>query len=117
MPAGLAKSTPVVVERSEGAVVWDADGNQLLDFAGGIGMLNAGHRPPEVVRAIKEQVDKSIHSCTLVATNEPAVQLCELLNRLTPGDFPKKTLLANSGAEAVENAVNIARYYTKRQAV
>lgn len=117
MPAGLARSTPVVVERSEGAVVWDADGNQLLDFAGGIGMLNAGHRPPEVVNAIKEQVDKSIHSCNLVATNEPAVLLCELLNRHTPGNFPKKTLLANSGAEAVENAVNISRYYTKRPAV
>ncbi|RUA10937.1 MAG: 4-aminobutyrate--2-oxoglutarate transaminase [Flavobacteriia bacterium] len=117
MPNGFAKSTQVVVERSEGALVWDVDGNQMIDFAGGIGMLNAGHRPPQVVKAIKEQLDKSIHSCMIVATNEPAVELCELLNEYTPGDFPKKTLLANSGAEAVENAVNIAKYYTKRPAV
>lgn len=117
MPAGFAKSTQVVVEKSEGAMVWDVDGNQLLDFAGGIGMLNAGHRPETVVKAIKDQVDKSIHSCMIVATNEPAVELCELLNAHTPGDFPKKTLLANSGAEAVENAVNIAKYYTKRPAI
>ena len=117
MPNGFAKSTQVVVERSEGAVVWDVDGNQMLDFAGGIGMLNAGHRPPEVVQAMKDQIDKSIHSCMIVATNEPAVELCELLNEHTPGDFPKKTLLANSGAEAVENAVNIAKYYTKRPAI
>lgn len=117
MPNGFAKSTQVVVEKSEGAIVWDADGNQLLDFAGGIGMLNAGHRPPEVVKAIKDQLDKSIHSCCIVATNEPAVELCEILNKHTPGDFPKKTLLANSGAEAVENAVNMAKYYTKRPAI
>jgi len=117
MPNGFAKATQVVVERSEGAMVWDVDGNQLLDFAGGIGMLNAGHRPPQVVKAIKDQLDKSIHSCMIVATNEPAVELCEILNENTPGDFPKKTLLANSGAEAVENAVNIAKYYTKRPAI
>lgn len=117
MPAGLAKSTEVVVDRAKGAVVWDVDGNQLLDFAGGIGIANAGHCPPAVVQAVKKQLDRSIHTCTLVTTNEPSVELCELLNRLTPGDFPKKTLLANSGAEAVENAVNIAKYYTKRPAV
>lgn len=117
MPSGFAKATQVVVEKSEGAQVWDVDGNQMLDFAGGIGMLNAGHRPPEVVTAIKEQLDKSINSCCIVATNEPAVELCEILNKHTPGNFLKKTLLANSGAEAVENAVNIAKYYTKRPAI
>jgi len=117
MPNGLAKSTQVVVDWSEGALVVDVDGNQMLDFAGGIGMLNAGHRPKEVVDAIKGQLDKSIHSCNLVATNEPSVELCELLNKHTPGNFPKKTLLATSGAEAVENAVNISKYYTKRPAV
>jgi len=117
MPNGLAKSTQVVVETSEGALVVDVDGNQMIDFAGGIGMLNAGHRPKEVVNAIKSQLDKSIHSCNLVATNEPSVELCELLNKHTPGNFPKKTLLATSGAEAVENAVNISKYYTKRPAV
>jgi len=117
MPNGLAHSTPVVVAASKGAVVQDVDGNTLLDFAGGIGMLNAGHCPTPVVNAVKKQLNKSIHSCLLVTTNEPAVELCELLNKVTPGDFPKKTLLGNSGAEALENAVNIAKYYTKRPAI
>ena len=117
LPSGLAKSTDVVVEKAEGALVWDVDGNQLLDFAGGIGMINVGHRNEKVVNAIKEQLDKYIHTCTLVTTMEPYLELAELLNSVTPGNFPKKTLLANSGSEAVENAVNIAKYYTKRNAV
>jgi 4-aminobutyrate aminotransferase/(S)-3-amino-2-methylpropionate transaminase len=117
LPSGLAKSTDVVVEKAEGALVWDVDGNQLIDFAGGIGMINVGHRNEKVVNAIKEQLDKYIHTCTLVTTMEPYLELAELLNSVTPGDFPKKTLLANSGSEAVENAVNIAKYYTKRNAV
>jgi 4-aminobutyrate aminotransferase/(S)-3-amino-2-methylpropionate transaminase len=117
LPAGLARSTDVVVEKAEGALVWDVDGNQLLDFAGGIGMINVGHRNQQVVDAIKQQLDKYIHTCTLVTTMEPYLELAELLNSSTPGDFPKKTLLANSGSEAVENAVNIAKYYTKRNAV
>src|SRR5215831_18221748 len=117
MPAGLAKSTEVVIADAEGGVVHDVDGNTLLDFAGGIGMMNVGHRPEKVVNAMKEQLDKYLHICTLVATPEPYVELAELLNQLTPGTFPKKTILANSGSEAVENAVNIARYFTKRMAV
>lgn len=117
LPAGLAKSTEVVVDRAEGALVWDVDGNQLLDLAGGIGMINIGHRNPAVVDAVKTQLDKYIHTCTLVTTMEPYLELAELLNSLAPGDFSKKTLLANSGSEAVENAVNIAKYYTKRNAV
>ena len=117
MPAGLAKSTDIVVERAEGAVIHDVDGNVFLDFAGGIGMVNAGHRPPGVVEAMKDQLDRYVHTCSLVTTPEPYVALAETLNRITPGDFPKKTILANSGAEAVENAVNIARYATKRPAV
>ncbi|MBB3054385.1 4-aminobutyrate--2-oxoglutarate transaminase [Mucilaginibacter gotjawali] len=117
LPAGLAKSTEVVVEKAEGALVWDVDGNQLLDFAGGIGMINVGHRNEQVVNAMKEQLDKYIHTCSLVTTMEPYLDLAELLNSITPGNFPKKTLLANSGSEAVENAVNIAKYYTKRNAV
>jgi 4-aminobutyrate aminotransferase / (S)-3-amino-2-methylpropionate transaminase / 5-aminovalerate transaminase len=117
LPSGLAKSTDVVVEKAEGALVWDVDGNQLLDFAGGIGMINVGHRNEKVVNAIKAQLDKYIHTCTLVTTMEPYLELAELLNSVTPGNFPKKTLLANSGSEAVENAVNIAKYYTKRNAV
>ncbi|MDR3713943.1 MAG: aspartate aminotransferase family protein [Puia sp.] len=117
LPAGLAKSTEVVVERAKGALVWDVDGNQLIDFAGGIGMINVGHCEENVVRAIREQADKYIHTCSLVTTMEPYLDLAEMLNGLTPGDYPKKTLLANSGSEAVENAVNIAKYYTKRNAV
>ncbi len=117
MPAGLAKSTDIVVDRAEGAVVTDVDGNVFLDFAGGIGVVNAGHRPAGVVEAMKEQLDHYVHTCALVTTNAPYVDLAEVLNRITPGDFPKKTILANSGAEAVENAVNIARYATKRPSI
>jgi 4-aminobutyrate aminotransferase / (S)-3-amino-2-methylpropionate transaminase / 5-aminovalerate transaminase len=117
LPNGLAKSTDIAVEKAEGALVWDLDGNQLLDFAGGIGMINVGHRNEKVVDAIRQQLDKYLHTCSLVTTMEPYLDLAELLNSLTPGDFPKKTLLANSGSEAVENAVNIAKYYTKRNAV
>lgn len=117
MPLGLAKSTEIAIASADGGVVMDADGNTLLDFAGGIGMMNIGHRNEQVVTAMKEQLDKYIHICSLVATPEPYVEFAELLNNLTPGNFLKKTLLANSGSEAVENAVNIARYYTKRNAV
>ncbi|MFI5172152.1 MAG: aspartate aminotransferase family protein [Chitinophagales bacterium] len=117
LPTGLAKSTEVAIASAEGGVVTDVDGNTLLDFAGGIGMMNIGHRNADVVNAMKEQLDKYIHICSLVATPEPYVELAELINSLTPGNFPKKTILANSGSEAVENAVNISRYYTKRNAV
>ena len=117
LPSGLAKSTEIAVDRADGALVWDLDGNQLLDFAGGIGMINVGHSNKEVVKAIREQLDKYIHTCTLVTTIEPYIQLAELLNRVTPGKFPKKTLLANSGSEAVENAIQVSKYYTKRNAV
>lgn len=117
LPAGLAKSTEVVVAKAEGALVWDVDGNTLLDFAGGIGMINVGHRNEEVVKAINAQLDKYLHTCELVTTMEPYNELAELLNSITPGNFPKKTLLSNSGSEAVESAVNIAKYFTKRNAV
>jgi len=117
LPAGLAKSTEVVVDKAEGALIWDIDGNTLIDFAGGIGMMNIGHRNENVVNAMKDQLDKSIHTCSLVTTIEPYLDLAELLNSVTPGDFPKKTLLSCSGSEAVENAINIAKYYTKRNAV
>ena len=117
MPTGLGRSTDIVVERADGGVIHDVDGNVFIDFAGGIGMVNAGHRPAGVVEAMKEQLDRYVHTCSLVTTPEPYVALAEVLNRITPGDFQKKTLLANSGAEAVENAVNIARYATRRPGV
>jgi 4-aminobutyrate aminotransferase/(S)-3-amino-2-methylpropionate transaminase len=116
-PAGLARATEVVIDRAEGALVHDVDGNTFLDFVGGIGMLAVGHSPPAVVRAISDQAARYIHLCALVGTMEPYVRLCELLNEVTPGDFAKKTLLANSGAEGIENAVAAARRATGRPAV
>jgi 4-aminobutyrate aminotransferase / (S)-3-amino-2-methylpropionate transaminase / 5-aminovalerate transaminase len=117
MPTGAAKSTEIAVESGHGAVVHDVDGNTLLDFAGGIGMMNVGHTPQSVVRAVKKQMDKIVHACNIVATHEPAVALAEMLNKVTPGDFQKKTMLANSGSEAVEIAVNVAKYYTQRPGI
>lgn len=117
VPNGLGKATEVVVERAEGALVHDVDGNTFLDFVGGIGALAVGHCPPQVVAAVQQQAASVIHMGSLVGTYESYVRLCELLNELTPGSFPKKTLLANTGAEAVENAVKAARAYTKRPGV
>jgi 4-aminobutyrate aminotransferase/(S)-3-amino-2-methylpropionate transaminase len=117
IPSGLGRATDVVVERAEGALVFDVDGNTLIDMAGGIGMLAVGHSPAPVVDAIQKQAEKFIHPCALVTTYEPYVALAELLNEITPGAFPKKTLLANSGAEAVENSVKLARKYTGRSTV
>ncbi len=117
IPSGLGRATDVVVERAEGALVFDVDGNTLIDLAGGIGMLAVGHSPRPVVEAIQRQAEKYIHPCSLVATYEPYLALAELLNEITPGDFPKKTLLANSGAESIENAVKLARKYTGRQTI
>lgn len=117
LPNGSAKSTEVVIESAKGAVVKDVDGNTLLDFAGGIGVMNVGYGDSRITNAIKKQLDKFTHHCSIVSTSEPPIVLAEMLHQLTPGDFPKKTLFANSGSEAVENAVNIARYYTKRPGI
>jgi len=117
VPRGVFHSTPVFPARAEGAVVEDVDGNVFLDLAGGIGCVNTGHRAEPVVKAIEEQLQRYLHTCFSVAPYEGYVELAERLNRLTPGNFPKKTLLLNTGAEAVENAIKIARFYTKRPAV
>lgn len=117
VPTGLGKATDVVVERAEGALVHDVDGNTFIDFVGGIGSLAVGHCPPAVVQAMHDEAQKLVHMGSLVGTYESYVRLCELLNEVTPGAFPKKTLLSNSGAEAVENAVKAARAYTRRPAV
>jgi 4-aminobutyrate aminotransferase/(S)-3-amino-2-methylpropionate transaminase len=116
-PAGLARATDVVVERADGGLLFDVDGNTLIDLAGGLGMLAVGHCHPAVVEAVQDQAAKYIHPCALVTTYEPYVRLAELLNELTPGSFAKKTIFANSGAEAVENAVGLSRKYTGRPAV
>jgi 4-aminobutyrate aminotransferase/(S)-3-amino-2-methylpropionate transaminase len=117
VPKGIGHSTPVYAASAHGALVTDVDGNVFLDFAGGIGTLNVGHTNPEVVRAATEQLARATHTCFSVAPYESYVALAEALNRLTPGDFAKKTMLANSGAEALENAVKIARHATNREAV
>ena len=117
VPNGLGKATDVVVERAEGALVHDVDGNTFIDFIGGIGALAVGHCPPPIVDAMHTEAQHLIHMCSLVGTYESYVRLCELLNEVTPGAFAKKTLLANSGAEAVENAVKAARAYTRRPGV
>jgi len=117
VPRGVSQITPVFVERAEGAVIEDVDGNRFIDFAGGIGCLNAGHCAPDVVAALRRQIERFLHTCFMVTPYESYVKLAERLNVLTPGDFPKKTILLNSGAEAVENAVKIARAYTRRSAV
>lgn len=117
VPPGPFHIAPIFVERSEGATVTDVDGNILLDFTGGLGTLNVGHTNPRVVAAAVEQARRFLHTCFHIALYEPYIALAEKLNAITPGRFPKKTLLVNSGAEAVENAVKIARYYTGRPAV
>jgi 4-aminobutyrate aminotransferase/(S)-3-amino-2-methylpropionate transaminase len=117
VPQGPFNIAPIFVERGEGATVIDVDGNVFLDFSGGLGSLNVGHANPKVVEAVTAQARKYMHTCFHIAQYESYVALAEKLNAITPGKFAKKTLLLNSGAEAVENAVKIARYYTKRPAV
>jgi 4-aminobutyrate aminotransferase len=116
VPRGV--TTPsLVVARAEGARLWDVDGREFLDFAGGIACQNLGHGPSAVVAAIHEQVDRYLHQCFMVGTYEPYIELCRRLDELWPGDAPTKSILLNSGAEAIENAVKIARAATGRDAV
>ncbi len=117
MPAGYGKATNIAVKRAHGALVEDVDGNVLLDFAGGIGVLNVGHTPAEVVEAIKAQAEQMIHVCGLIATTEPHVQLAEKLNSIVPISGAKKAMITNTGAEAVEQAIQTARAATGRQAI
>ncbi|MDW8053516.1 MAG: 4-aminobutyrate--2-oxoglutarate transaminase [Anaerolineae bacterium] len=117
MPTGYGKSTPIAVRRAHGALVEDVDGNILIDFAGGIGALNVGHTPEEVVEAIRAQAGELIHICGLVATTEPHVALAEKLNQIVPISGAKKAMITSTGAEAVEQAVQIARAATGRAAV
>jgi 4-aminobutyrate aminotransferase / (S)-3-amino-2-methylpropionate transaminase / 5-aminovalerate transaminase len=117
VPRGPYNTTPIFASRAEGATIEDVDGNRYLDFAGGIGCLNIGHSEPRVIAAIQNQLEKHLHLCFAVTPYESYIALAEKLNGLAPGKFPKKTILLNTGAEAVENAVKIARAYTKRPAV
>jgi len=117
VPPGPFNVTTGFVREARGAVIIDVDGREIIDFAGGIGVMNVGHSHPKVIDAIKDQAEKYVHPCFHVMMYEPYVELAERLNSLTPGDFPKMTMFANSGAEAVENAVKIARYATGRSAI
>jgi 4-aminobutyrate aminotransferase/(S)-3-amino-2-methylpropionate transaminase len=114
---GVGSTTTNYIESARGALLRDVEGREFIDFAGGIGVMNIGHCHPKVVAAIKEQAEKLTHSCFMVNPYESAVNLAQKLCRITPGDFPKKAVFLNCGAEAVENAVKIARYYTKRPAI
>lgn len=117
VPAGLYKAHQIAIDHGQGALVTDVDGNTLIDFIGGIGVLNAGHCPPQLVEAIQAQAAKLIHFCALVGTYEPYVELAEMLNAAVPISGPCKTLLSNSGAEGVENAIKFARAATGRPAI
>ena len=115
--AGLGLTFPVVIERAQGAILQDVDGNSLIDFGSGIGVTNVGNANNRVVQRVIDQVHSITHTCFTVAPYMGYIEVCELLNELTPGTHAKKSLLVNSGAEAVENAVKIARHFTKRPAV
>jgi len=117
VPRGPYNSVPIFMAAAEGATLEDVDGNRYLDFAGGIGCLNVGHRSPRVMSALHEQLEKHLHLCFAVTPYESYIALAEKLNALAPGKAPKKTIIVNTGAEAVENAVKIARAFTKRPAV
>ncbi|MDP2370532.1 4-aminobutyrate--2-oxoglutarate transaminase [Rhodoferax sp.] len=114
---GVGQSHEVFIAKGENAEIWDVEGKRYIDFAGGIAVLNTGHRHPAVIEAVKAQLDLYTHTCFQVLAYEPYVELAERINALAPGDFAKKTLFLSTGAEAVENAVKIARAYTKRSGV
>jgi len=117
VPLGVSNATNAFAARAENSEIWDVEGRRYIDFAGGIGVLNAGHRHPQVIAAVREQLDKCMHTCFQVVLYEPYVALAERLNRLAPIAGPAKTMLVTTGAEAVENAVKIARGATGRSAV
>jgi 4-aminobutyrate aminotransferase/(S)-3-amino-2-methylpropionate transaminase len=117
VPRGVGQAHPIFVARGRNAELWDVEGRRYIDFAGGIAVLNTGHAHPEVSAAVKAQVDEYSHTCFQVLAYEPYVELAEKLNALAPGNFDKKTLFLTTGAEAVENAIKIARAYTQRPGV
>ncbi len=117
IPRGIASTHPIFIARAQGAQLWDIDGREYIDFTTGIGVLNIGHNHPKVTQAVQTQLECLTHTCFQVAMYEPYLRLAERLNGLAPGDTPKKTLFLTSGAEAVENAIKIARQATRRSAV
>ncbi len=117
VPPGVYLVLPIAIERAEGAIIRDLDGNTYIDFTSGIGVMNLGHCRAEIVDVICQQARRLIHSCIHVANYEPYIELARRLTEITPGDFEKRTLLLNSGAEAVENAVKIVRQRTGRPGI
>ena len=117
VPQGPVNVTPYFTAKALGAVIYDVSGREIIDFAGGIGVMNVGHSHPKVVAAIQEQAARYTHTCFHIVMYEPYIELAHRLVELTPGSFPKMAVFANSGAEAVENAVKISRHYTKRPAI
>ena len=114
---GLGMAIPVIVARAHDAIIEDIDGNRIIDLGAGIGVVTVGNSAPRVVKAVQEAAAAFTHTNFTTAPYMGYIEVCEALNRLTPGKFPKKSILQNSGAEAVENAIKIARHYTKRPAV
>ncbi len=117
VPQGPFNTHPIFVEKASGATIIDVEGKEYIDFAGGIGVNNIGHCHVEILNAVQDQIQKYIHTCFHVVMYEPYVELAKKLNEITPGNFSKKTMFVNSGAEGVENAVKIARHATGRQAM
>lgn len=117
VPRGLSHATPIYIARAQDAWLEDVDGNRFIDFAGGIGSLNSGHRNAHVVAELQSQLQNHLHACAAVTPYESYIRLAERINQITPGKFPKKTLFVNTGAEAVENAVKVARAYTGRSGI
>ena len=117
VPRAVFNTHPIFAESAEGSVLVDVDGNHFLDFTGGLGVLNVGHLPPAVVESVQEQLRRFTHTCFHVAMYDGYPRLAQALASVTPGAHAKKTVLVNSGAEAVENAVKVARYATGRPGV
>jgi 4-aminobutyrate aminotransferase/(S)-3-amino-2-methylpropionate transaminase len=115
--SGIGIATPFFAQEAKNALLTDVDGNTFIDFGGGIGVLNVGHTNPRVVEAIKEQAERFLHTCFYVTEYESYIELAERLNALVPGEWEKRSFFVNSGAEAVENSIKIARAYTGRSAV
>ncbi|MDP8901186.1 MAG: aminotransferase class III-fold pyridoxal phosphate-dependent enzyme, partial [Actinomycetota bacterium] len=115
--SGVGIATPMFAEEAKGALLTDVDGNTFIDFGGGIGVMNIGHANGRVVEAVKQKAEQFTHTCFYVTEYEEYIELAERLNAIVPGSSEKRSFFVNSGAEAVENAVKIARYYTGRPAV
>ena len=117
VPRGVANSLPVYADRATNAELWDVEGQRYIDFASGIAVLNTGHRHPTVVKAVAAQLERLMHACFQITPYANYIELCEQLNKLAPGPTAKKSMLFSTGAEAIENALKIARYHTKRSGV